>query len=91
MQELSGSRLWRLIDDLAKWSYPSKTRQKIKNIFIAKTKEAKILSLKFRNELNHYIDKWADEIPRNPNGSASVFLDAKTKYSKILTANISES
>ena len=91
LQEFSGSRLWSLVDDLAKWSYPSISQTKIKNIFNAKSNEDKILTLKIRNELNHYIDKWAKEIPKNQNGSSSVFSDAKAKYTKLMAKNITGS
>lgn len=79
LEEFSGSRLWRLIDDLLKWSWCSKNKFKLKNIFHVGSKEDKILSIKFRNELNDCLEKWTADIPRNPNGRESVFTEAFNK------------
>lgn len=83
LEEFSGSRLWRLIDDLGKWSWTSKNKLKIKNIFHARSKEDCLASIQFRDNLNKYLQSWVDEIPKNPNGGKSVFTEAFKKYEKL--------
>jgi hypothetical protein len=82
-QLFSGSRMWRLIDDLGKWSWTSKNKSKIKNIFHVKTKDDKLKSIKFRNELNSYLDSWMEAIPLNAKGKDSVFVEAHKRYEKL--------
>jgi hypothetical protein len=82
----TGSRLWMIINDLAKWSSQSANKPKIKNILNAKNNEDKRITVKFRDRLNEVVQKWGEDFPKDRHGRKSDFINARNKVLKNLKA-----
>lgn len=75
-EEICGSKLWIILQDLLKWSAAYDNKPKVKNIFNSKSKNDKKMTIEFRDKLNKYIKEWAVKYPLDGNGRKSAFIDA---------------
>ena len=74
--EITGSKFWVIIVDLIKWAARSSNKDRITNIFNARTDEDKKITIEFRDKLVEYVRIWGEKYPNNEHGRQSVFKDA---------------